>query len=113
LAQASASSIGTTRRVGDDPGPERLPRISAGQVRLILIFLVNRHVLQASVSSSNSLPNKTGVTRTTVNSVPHSVQIVGASVGGGNSCAATCFSSPEVARRSGAFTYRHNAGARR
>jgi hypothetical protein len=71
----------------------RRPRAVADQLRLILIFLVKLQVLQASVSSSNALPNKTGVTRATINSVPHSWQDAEASGSGGNSWATKCFPS--------------------
>src|ERR1700674_2941809 len=70
-------------------------RTDPGQLRLILIFFVNPQVLHASVSSSNSLPNKTGVTRATTNSVPHSAHVAEPSASGGNSWAATGFSSTE------------------
>ena len=103
------------------PAPRR-PRATANQLRLILIFLVKPQVLQASASSSNSLPSRTGVTRTTANSVPHSVQDAEASGSGGNSWTAKCFPSiqlfsrmalPAGATARPAFNPRRNAGAHR
>ena len=42
------------------------------QLRSILMSLVNPHALHASVRSSNLPPNRSGLTRATTISVPHS-----------------------------------------
>jgi hypothetical protein len=57
----------------------------------MLIFRVKPQVLQTSVSCSNALPGRTGVTRATANSVRHCGQDAEASGSGGCSFEAKRF----------------------
>src|SRR6185369_10698758 len=52
------------------------------QIRSILMSLVNPHALHASVRSSNLPPNRSGLTRATTISVPHSGHVDEGGAGG-------------------------------